>query len=1046
VVYVEFSPHRERSRHDAIVERARRATLGRPFWLLCPRVPLADALEASVARAGGGFLRVLDWDRLARQLEDALDLPTRPVAPDTARAVMVEGVLAVRAARAPALAAAMRVDPFGVALAALRVLDELRLAGWTGDPAVVARARDVDDAAALVASHLDLLAELLRGLERGLAEAGMLDLPARLARVLAAPTREPLLPCELLTVEGVDRLAPLERAVLERVQQAGTRVDVAPWVDGWRGPASRPLDLATRPRTGLEAYARAPEPVTAPGDDDSVLEVAARDPDDEAEGVARWLAEQDPAVRDEVAVLVPGEPGYAPRVARALARHGLLASYSSTEPVHRAPLWQVVRASVRLGWRGADAIDLATALTAPGSGIWGADRDRLCARLRERVPTSWEAVRDELARATDPRYAEIQGGEEGEANGCAIDPQRARDLEQGRARVEELLAMWERAGPLARRSGPERLAALRELVHATLARFANPVRFREAFADPRVAAAWTSAARAIGDAADTVLESMARSGLVARQNDPAVFLAPLERLLGSAPDALRGRRDDTVRILVDTPFSLRRPATLVVLGFQRGRYPATPGTPLLLGPLEREALARAADLVPGLAEIADEGARAALLERDARRALSLPTARLVLVTPRRDARGEATEASLARWDLLAAYPADVAEARARRGPMPMHVWVRATAPTPRSPRAALFELVERAAGGDAVGARAVLPTARGATDVRDFLASRARPDRAFVLGDLVREKLAAEAYSMRALEMLLKCRYGFLLGSVLHLRDLRLARAPVLSLGDHAAIAHGALRVLDASAGSEGGIDAAVDAAVGSRVRGDRSDQTLEAEEIRRTVRGFVERYAAVREAWGTTGGAVLAPPERADGERVTTKIALATSDPRAPREIAVVGEPARVETVASPEGRRAVVVELRTGGVDKLAKQREAGLGVASALLPVLAEKQHGVPVVAVAQLSLGKPEADVLASERAPAFGSQAGVTAVRVDATHSLESARDGVLARIAAELDAVAGGGEMPPHSREQRARLKAARATSCEFCVGRLACRFDMEEP
>jgi hypothetical protein len=492
---------------------------------------------------------------------------------------------------------------------------------------------------------------------------------------------------------------------------------------------------------------------------------------------------------------------------------------------------------------------------------------------------------------------------------------------------------------------------------------------------------------------------------------------------------------------VDTPFAPRAPETLVVLGFQRGRYPATAGTPLLLGPLERAALARAADLVPGLAEVADEGTRAALLERDARRALTLPTRTLVLVSPRRDASGEQVDPSLARRDLLAAYPPEVAEARVRRGPRSMAQWSGAAS----TPRAALWDLVTDVGAGEAHTARTRFEALAGSTPgVADFVASRWRPDASFVLGALVRDALSRESYSLRSLEMLLKCRYGFLLGAVLRLRELRLARAPSLSLGDHAVIAHTALRTLDGEAPPS--IAAAVEAAVGSRARADRPELTMEAEEIRRTVTGFVERYADVREAWGLTGGTVLVPPPREGDTRPTTKIALETHTPGAPREIAVVGEAARVETVSTPEGPRAVVVELRTGGVDRLSKQREAGMGVAAALLPVIAEQQHGVPVAALAHLSLGKAEAEVLASGAvASHFGPQAGRTAVALDRVRPLEQVRNEMLARLASEMDAIAAdGGTLAPHSPEQRARLTSAGVKSCEYCVGALACRYGLE--
>lgn len=1052
----EFSPYRERSRHDALVERARRAPADRPLWLLCPRESLAEAFQLRIARAGGGFVRIVDWNQLASEIEERLGLPLQPMLQDTKRAWLLEQALMARAATdTPKLDTALRVDPYGIALAVLEVVDELRFAGWDGDDAVVDRVRQRrnDPVARLVCDHLELLGYLIRALERGLEETGALDMPARLRRIVRAPSGSVLLPTELLVVEGVDRLRPLERAVLECIADSGTRVDVAPWVLGWRRRAARPVDPSGRPRTALEAFSRVPEPVTAPDDDESIVEISASDPDEEAEGVARWLAEQDPSSRQDVAIMVPRESGYAPRIARALARYGLMASYRSSEPVCRTPLWQIVRASVRLAWWGPDAIDLSTVLSAPGSGIGGADRDRLCALLRERLPTSWKAVQELLFEATDPlsvlNITPAPSGDEGHQSvdgSQRIDAERARQLVEVRARVEEMIAMWAHGRPLAERDGNTRIEALRALVKETIQRFANPMRLRETFDDDRVVTAWTCAAQSMIEATEIALASMERHGSLARQNDPSVFLALVERLLGHVPDVSSPRRRDAVQMLVDTPFVAQRPGVLVVLGFQRGRYPATAGTPLLLGPLEREALNRASDLVPGLAELADEGTRATLLERDVRRALTLPTRTLVVVAPRRDAQGNAVEPSLTRRDLLASYPSDVALARARRGLVPIAQWCRTTTTaSPRTSRALLCDLVEWVGQGDATRACTSLQNSPFASvALRDFIASRWRPDRSFRLGDLIRDWIATEDIPVTALETLLKCRYGFLFGSVLGLRSVPLARRPSLSLADHTSIAHAILRALDADPSGRSNVDSALDAALEIKAYGARAERALEAEDLRGTLKDFVERFVIVRRQWGLADSTVVAPKERQ--ERTTTTIDIETRTPLAPKQIRVSGEPARVEIVSRDGARKAVLVQLRAGGVDKLAKQRQAGLGVATALLPVIAEKRHDVSVVAIAHLSLGKSEADVIArSDHQEMFRARAGRVAVMVDPDQSMERLRDEMLARLAQEIDAIADEqGEIAPHTPERRRQLEEVDARSCEYCAGRLACRFGWE--
>lgn len=1051
----EFTPQRERARHDALVERARRAAPGRPLWVLCPREPLAAALEARVARAGGGFVAIVSWDALLDAVEEALDLPSRPAPSPIARISIVEAALSECASYAPAIARAMAADPFGVAAALLGVLDELRMAGWDGDLRVVqAGVSELADAAErIVRTHLEVLAVLVSALEKGLESTSKLDTPARLRRALDATTREraPLVPTDEIFVEGVDRLAPVERALLERITASGTRVDVAPWVVGWHRKSPRPRDLTHRPATALEAYARCVEPCDTATDDDSIVEVSARDPGEEAEAVARWLAESSDAQGRSVALLLPAEPGYPARVARALERYGLTASYATSEPASRGPLWQVVRASVRLAWRGPDAIDLATVLSAPGAGIWGADRDRLCARLREHRPTSWAAVRQVLARATDPALLASSATDAGTTDAePELDPERVRQLEETRRRVESLVDLWEGNGPFVRLAPGERLDALKAVVEATLERFANPMRLQQGLPDARTVAAWTAAASEVRDALRAVLERMARAGSPPPADDPSAFLAPAERLLGMVPDALNRRRADAIPFLIDCPFAPERPDVLLVLGFQRGRYPAVPEPQMLLGPLEREALARAASVVPGLAEIADEGLRVALAERDTRRALSLPTRTLVLISPRRDASGKETDPALSRRDLLAAYPRPVARERDLRGPLPADRWCRmGGSEPPRSARAALCDAVAALGAGDPERALAgALYLSAGPPERRDLLVARWRPDRDFRVGELVRHRLRATTYSASSLDSMLKCRYAFLARTLLNLRNLPLARAPSLGASDRSVVARAALRALEALVESgiepnEIEIDSALDEAIAATVPWAlRGEARLDLEELRHTLRSFVGRYLVLRTKWGLL-------PSRATFDakaRMPVRLSLATSAQDAPREIEVDAEEVHVEerVVARGDVRRGIVVDLHLGGIDRVRAQRALGLGVAAAILPLLAEVRGAPPIEAFASLSLSKPEGEVLAASAAGAFAERAGDTAMSLDGERSLDCFRAEVLERLAHELDALASdGAEFAPHSRARRAELEAAGARSCEYCVARLACRFPM---
>ena len=1082
----EYTPARERSRHDALIQRLRRAPLGRPAWVLCPRESVARRLLDGVAQAGGGFVRVLGWSGLADALDDALGLPAVPAPSETERARSVERALAAL----PALAAPLGSDPFGVALGLLSVVDTLRLHGWDGvDPGSAPET----PADALLAVHLGQLGAVLRAVESDLEARGHCDVIARLVRLAEAlpragdgpgETTDPL-PFTSLTVEGIDRLAPRERAVLAALVARGVDVDIAPWVAGWTLDA--PMDttagatmdaLTDAPATWLAALGQGEG---APGADGSVATVVVRDPHDEAETVARWVAEavargMDP---ETVAVAVSPEPGAAQRVARALARYGVPSHGGGASPVQMWPLWQVVRASVRLGWRGVDVVDLATVLSAPGSGVWGSDRDWLCAQLRRAVPTGWKGVREVLLRATaDPAAASRDAPDPADdEEGAPVtvleldtDLARVAQLAEIRERVEELVTLWESAGPFVRVAPGDRAAALRGVVEATLARFVNPVKFREGLADERVAGAWVAAAGAIDAACRAALDRVDATGGALPPHDPGAFLALAEPLLGVVPDGVDARRGDGVALLADEPFPARRPRVLLVTGFHRGRYPVGIGRALLLGPLERERLASAGG---ALAALPDEAAHGAQALRETARMLSLPSERLVLLWPRRRADGGVAEASLAWRDLLALLSPEARGARETLGFVPGPRWLAEEHPgAALTHRARVLDAVAALGAGRVAEAVALgAPLAAAEVGVRDLFMARYKPDRRFDVGDLVRDQVAVAVFTPRALETLLTCRYSFLTGHLLGLRPLRLARAPSLTAGDRAKVTRAALRSLD-SVAAEGraptaaDIEAALATAVTAHVPwADRGDMRFALEELQRTVRTFVRRYLDLRTAWnldpvsyptgdtgdtgdaGDTGGAT---GEKTDGETPTGSVALSLALPGG-RAVRLVAQAPRVETHTEKDGAHALVMDLRLGSTDGFPKLRDAGLDLDSALVPAVAAARAGGEVAAFVRLSLSKPEGEALAGPEADApFARTLSTTVVTVDRAHPLASHRERVLASLGATFDALmddedpGGTGALyAPHDEARAQELAQAGAKSCEYCGMRLGCRFRM---
>ncbi len=132
-------------------------------------------------------------------------------------------------------------------------------------------------------------------------------------------------------------------------------------------------------------------------------------------------------------------------------------------------------------------------LSAPGAGIWGGDRDRLCALLRRETPADWAAVRALLTHfATPPAKPPAAGDEVADPDPADVARQ-AQVLETCR-RVEELVALWSSKGPFRTLQPAQRFGALKGVVQATLARFMNPVRFADAIVDLRTQTLWIEAA------------------------------------------------------------------------------------------------------------------------------------------------------------------------------------------------------------------------------------------------------------------------------------------------------------------------------------------------------------------------------------------------------------------------------------------------------------------------------------------------------------------------------------------------------------------------
>lgn len=1064
---VEFTVERERARRAAIVRRVARVQLGHPLghgersptWalgaqslILCGEGAIARAVERELARKGGAWVSVLDWDALLDALEGAAGLPRARVAHEASRVAAVEQALLTLSAE-PSLAEAMSVDPSSVARALCAAADVVRSCGWHGERSVIDEACEGLSEAVVppVRAHLTLVAEAVRVLEAAMDASGESDRVRRIERWLAAPMRSLPRSWRELVVEGVDALSPVERTLLEAIADAGVRVDVAPWVFGWRRSSPRPVVEVGPPATTLEALARFPLGERCAGDDGAIEECFARDPEDEAEAVAQWLASMQPEQRAGVAIVVPGEAGDGARVLRALAAHGVEGAYRGAVRAVDVPLWNVVRSALRLAWRGVSVIDLAAVLSAPGSGTWGSDRDRVVARLRSRAPSRWSDVRAAILECTDPTQHAFVLATDGRAE-RVFDESRAAALEAQRQALLALVSELEGASPMSALDAPARLARVRAVLEQMLTRFANPQRIQASVRDPRAASLWVACASAIREASRAVLAALERDPRPLSSAEPTPLLLRIERMLPALSDAVGDRRARLVRVLCDGEALDERPDTLVVLGFAAGRYPRAVASLPWLGPTERAALARTS--LSSLAELRDEGTSAQIAARRAHRVLASPTRRLVLVHTRRASDGSPLDPSATRADVLDALEPSLAEAKARRALRHIRAVLPASEALGSARRRALVERIGAAPDHEALdGLEAHL---REHSWDEALFAARLAPSRDFALASVLRPLIATATYSPADLELSTKCRFAFATRAVLGLRWLPLETRRRWGPRSLVLAAHRALRALDATTGD---VERALDAALEEESsRGAR----LETAGARRVLRGFVRRFGAQRARWSAKE---LPRPEPPEGDE-TPAVHIDLPCEHGPRSIAVradlspiyrvakdalgesrsststkdeVGMEAREEPEPSRTERREgdglVLVELRLGRVDDDRARRALAIGAASAVLPAVAEASVGEAIDGLVTVSLNRGEQRTLTREGGASERSSD-------EAPATLEAVAMEAKRRFAAAFDAIVAGEEpVAPHDHARRKALEDAGLRSCEGCPSRLLCRF-----
>ncbi len=1005
-----FTPAREEARVDALLATARTRGLDGPLWLLCPHEARRGALLDRLARAGGGWIQPLDWHGLLDLLELRLGLASRARLAPVDRVLAVESALELAAVRDPALAAALRGNALAVAHAVADVVDTLRLHGWDG-----ALPTAPDRGAARVAlAHLDVLSRVTRALEAHLDADGSTDLPRRLAALADVAPRS-VLRGVVLWVEGVDHLTPRERRALDLAASCGAAVSLPSWIT----TPEHPPDPSSVAPSLLEALRHGAARCAA--DDGALAWHCPADPQDEAETVASIIEAHlaSGGRPEDVAVVCGAESGAWPRVARALDRWDIPWNGSGTLPVQQTPLWQIVRASLRLAWNGPDAIDLATVLTAPGSGIFGTERDYFLSQLRRKPPSTWVEVRELLAGSTavDEAIAASDAAE--------VATRRARG-DQIRKRVGALLSAWEDAGPLQRHSADQRADAL----PAVFDRAVTPLLDAEAIArsvrHPRAQAAWIAAADAIRPAMDLVRRRLASAPHRARRLfDVERLLTDLEASFVVLRDGAPSPRRDGVALVGEDAWRCDHPAVLLVTSFVRGRYPKAPAPPLLLGAAERALLAT---LSADLAALPDEETLHALARRATLRVLSSPRRRLVLLSPRRSADGHRAEPALALRDLL--------------DRLPPAALVAPPALAHHAPRARAAEAIRRLGRGDVATAVATAADlARADLAWRDLFAARFLPDTAFEVGDVAKALLRALPHDANDLESLLGCHYRYLVTSLLDLRAAPLQREARLHESVRHAISRDLIARLDAALAttatlSPAAIEGAIDESVQQRAPwSGRADLRDDRRRLLEDTRDLAAHYLEIRRALGSVASQIAPETPEArpllslpDGSPVMVRMPAATT-----------------LRVTAPGGETVpVLVQLTRQRATSLASRRDVGLDVEAALLSQLPTEGAGV----VLRMNLGRHAVDGMVAEGSPAATAalESMVTSTgRSDwvttAQLTLDDHVAATTARITEALAVVdAPGGTFAPLDRHRAESLDRVGALPCSRCEARLGCR------
>ncbi|MDP3276082.1 MAG: hypothetical protein Q8Q09_12855 [Deltaproteobacteria bacterium] len=1005
-----------------MIRRARRAALGLSTLVFCPDPTARLLLETLCADRGGVQIQTCNWDELFDLLEDHLSLRRVKIGSEAARIAALEHALTghLEPSLGAATALAIESNANAIARALLPTVDTLRSYGWTRaqSDAIVdeAVAKYPSEIAAPLRMHLSLLACAIDALEVSLADSGSLDFIRRARRIVDALSTQRVrvgAPFAKLFVHGVDWFSPLEAGLMAELRSAGTEIDVAPWTCGLTSYSPRVIDNEQTVACGLDALARAPHSLGAEAHDDSIVESAARDPHEAVERVADWLEEMAATERNRVAIVAPRGEGSVANVVLALQSRGIVCRARSAISTQSVPLWSVVRAVIRLRWRGPSMLDLATVLAAPGAGIWGADRDRLTARVRVESPRDWAAFRQLVIETTDPEKYGLQKGarDAPEDEPKVPDPERIASLLTQRAHVLALVQELEGSASFAALEVKQRLESLKSVSAWALKQFAQPERLRRSIDDERLRGLWVRAAVALREAFAALFEQLERAPASLMSRSSASLLAQLEHALPSLADDFAQQREDAVEVIGPGSRPTRRPQTLIVLGFSQGSYPSPVAALPWLGAAETAALATS-QVAPSLATLSSiDRAKAITADRDLLRLLASPTQKLITVHLVRGVAGAKQEPSSSRATLLSAYREAIGATRDRVRIRSLREVLTVSGVTQRAQRdmlaARLHSLDESLV--DLVDARI-----KSHPDELHFFRSALDPSRDFALGSVLRPIVGQTVFRTSDLELATKCAFAFATRAMLHVRWLKLGTSRQLAYSTLIDVASEVLHALDQAP------DAQLPPLILEALKRHAPyASALDREETLRTMLVFLQSFRARH---GAVGPALAAPLRECepltltlDGERDEEGLVIQVQAPLARIENGDAG---------------ATVIDLRLGRASKESARIELGVGASAAVLPLVAERTIGAKIHAIETVSLSHGDSNLMSDSPKD---DRPTLAAIAMRAKRTVHT----VLREILSD------NGSARPHDRARHAALAKAKIRSCEGCPSRLLCRFDL---